>query len=105
MPDSHLEQHVFFPNCWTLTLRTSKTPPHLELPEQNQLEHPMCRLMDVLSVRLLETNPGSPLTNKSSFKCFLSIDHFKNIHVNRSCLNIFVVMSWHVLSVRVSTAD
>ena len=70
MPDSHLEQHVFFPNCWTLTLRTSTNPPHLEHPEQNQLEHPMCRLMDVLSVRLLETNPGSPLTNKSSFKCF-----------------------------------
>ena len=66
----------------------------------NQLEHPICSLMDVLSVRLLATNPGSPhvtsQTRARSSYFFLSIDHFENI---------YVVMSWDVLSVGVSTAD
>ena len=49
-----------FPKFWTLTLRTLGTP-HTEnmvdTTDPKQLEH---QEMDVLSVRLLATNPGPP---------------------------------------------
>ena len=48
--DNHLE-HQIFQKHGVL---------HLEHPEINPFEHPICRLMDVLSARLLATDPGSP---------------------------------------------
>ena len=59
--ENHLEQHVV-PKFGSPTLRTSRDP-H-EHPEQNQLEHPICRLM-VLSVRLW----GFSDVFKHSFQC------------------------------------
>ena len=57
--DSH--QHIMFlsnlgrfSQCPTSVFRRiQETPTQKEHPEQHQLEHPICRLMDVLSVRLL----------------------------------------------------
>ena len=89
----------------------------VDTTDPKQLEH---QEVDVLSVRLLATNPGFPhITSqtKSSvrsrlFSCLrpinmlanqnilMSIDHYRNIYIY-----IHVVMPWGVLRVGVSTAD
>ena len=88
----------------------------VDTTDPKQVEH---QEMDVLSVRLLATNPGSPhITSQTNrvrsrlFSCLrpinmlanqnivMSIDHFRNIYIY-----IHVVIPWGVLRVGVSTAD
>ena len=85
--------------------------------DPNQLEH---QEMDVLSVRLLATNPGSQhitsqtkssvtfifLSALAKQNIVMSIDHYRNIYIYRYIfIYTHVVMPWGVLRAGVSTAD
>ena len=74
-----------FPKFWTLTLRTLGTP-HTEnmvdTTDPKQLEH---QEMDVLSVRLLATNPGSPhITSQTKSSVTFIFLSAPNQHVSQS---------------------
>ena len=75
----------FFPKFWTLTLRTLGTP-HTEnmvdTTDPKQLEH---QEMDVLSVGLLATNPGSPhITSQTKSSVTFIFLSAPNQHVSQS---------------------